>query len=149
MIETMSKRLTGIVIEREVQETHVDVVGLGLKAFSLRAEIMALWADAQPIIDVIKLQLPKVISRGRELYARMMPEEQAMLAAQAPVATFDALWVQEKLKKLGYDPGPLDGIHGQMSRAAVRKFQVEHDLLPDEWPGRETVIAIGVALAGL
>lgn len=141
------KRLAGVVVEKEVDDENVDMVSLGLKIFSLRAEIMALWADCQPVLDVVKTQWPKILARARELYARLMPEAQANLAANAPVATFSALWVQKALLELGYSPGKPDGIHGSASRAAVRNFQADHGLLPDEWPGRETILAIGVALA--
>lgn len=32
------------------------------------------------------------------------------------------------LKDLGFDPGPIDGIHGPLTSDAVRKFQSEHGL---------------------
>lgn len=31
--------------------------------------------------------------------------------------------IQEALHRLGYDPGPVDGIFGPLTRAAVRRFQ--------------------------
>jgi peptidoglycan hydrolase-like protein with peptidoglycan-binding domain len=31
--------------------------------------------------------------------------------------------VQVALQRLGYDPGPVDGIFGPLTRAAIRRFQ--------------------------
>jgi hypothetical protein len=36
--------------------------------------------------------------------------------------------VQEQLAAKGYDPGPVDGVHGLLTRAAVMAFQYDHDL---------------------
>jgi hypothetical protein len=40
----------------------------------------------------------------------------------------DVLNIQEKLTALGYAPGPLDGIYGVTTAAAVRAFQRDHAL---------------------
>jgi peptidoglycan hydrolase-like protein with peptidoglycan-binding domain len=39
--------------------------------------------------------------------------------------------VQEGLERLGYRPGPADGIAGERTRAAVRAYQRDHGLLVD------------------
>ena len=39
--------------------------------------------------------------------------------------------VQEALASFGYRPGPLDGIWGRQTQAAVRAFQSDHGLQPD------------------
>ena len=36
--------------------------------------------------------------------------------------------VQEKLAALGYDPGPVDGVVGPRTRAAIRDYQIDHGL---------------------
>ena len=38
--------------------------------------------------------------------------------------------VQRKLKRLGYDPGPIDGQLGPSTRAALRKFQRANNMPP-------------------
>jgi peptidoglycan hydrolase-like protein with peptidoglycan-binding domain len=45
-----------------------------------------------------------------------MPAEAAMSAA-------DRRQVQTVLHRLGYDPGPVDGLFGPLTRAAIRRFQ--------------------------
>lgn len=44
--------------------------------------------------------------------------------------------VQERLRDLGYDPGPEDGIYGWLTLAAVRDFQRDLGLEPDGIVGR-------------
>ena len=43
----------------------------------------------------------------------------------------DAKALQEDLKRLGYDPGPVDGILGGQVRAALRAYQTARGLKPD------------------
>jgi len=145
----MAKRLAGVVVEKEVPPTTTtDFIGLGLRAFGHRAEISSLIAQIMPIIDVCTVQIPRIMELAKALAPELMPEWQTSLADSAGgiVAMFDVRWVQRSLATLGYDPGPVDGFHGKKSREAVRKFQADHDLLTDEWPGRDTIIAIGIAL---
>ncbi len=47
--------------------------------------------------------------------------------------------IQEMLNRLGYDSGPIDGIMGPMTRAALRRFQEDNGLEPDGTPTEETV----------
>lgn len=66
------------------------------------------------------------------------PEETASAAAisnAAEVAKFATGWLsrsdqvrfaQAMLRQLAFDPGPLDGLQGGKTRAAVRAFQAEH-----------------------
>lgn len=44
--------------------------------------------------------------------------------------------VQSGLSRLGYDPGPVDGVMGSRTEGAIRNYQRDHNLLVD---GRPTV----------
>ncbi|MGV8907115.1 MAG: peptidoglycan-binding protein [Acetobacterium sp.] len=57
-------------------------------------------------------------------------------------------WIQEKLKVLGYDPGPADGIGGPKTDAAIRQFQSDGGLEVDGLVGKNTHIAMLAALNG-
>jgi N-acetylmuramoyl-L-alanine amidase len=46
--------------------------------------------------------------------------------------------LQARLKNLGYDPGPIDGKDGPLTRAAVKAFQMENDLEVDGVAGPKT-----------
>lgn len=55
---------------------------------------------------------------------------------------------QGKLSKLGFDPGPADGLYGASTKAAVLAFQIEHqDLINDGLLGRATMAQIDRSIA--
>jgi len=53
-------------------------------------------------------------------------------AAPAPEVRLDSretiLWVQESLRELGYNPGPLDGAMGRRTRAAIQRYERDNDI---------------------
>lgn len=50
----------------------------------------------------------------------------------------DVFAVQQQLSALGYRPGPLDGVYGPATEAAIRAFQVDRGLDVDGWVGPKT-----------
>ncbi len=54
--------------------------------------------------------------------------------------------VQKKLKTLGFDPGPVDGLFGPATEAAVLAFQRSEDLLVDGIAGPRTLKALDLLL---
>lgn len=54
----------------------------------------------------------------------------------------DVRFLQQKLKDLGYDPGPVDGIFGPRTERAVRSFQAARGLAVDGIVGRRTWAAL-------
>jgi hydrogenase-4 component B len=42
---------------------------------------------------------------------------------EAEMSAPDRRKVQAALQRLGYDPGPVDGVFGPLTRAAIRRFQ--------------------------
>jgi peptidoglycan hydrolase-like protein with peptidoglycan-binding domain len=53
--------------------------------------------------------------------------------------------LQEALKALGHDPGPVDGVFGATTEAAVKAFQQAKDIAVDGIVGRVTWINIDEA----
>jgi peptidoglycan hydrolase-like protein with peptidoglycan-binding domain len=53
--------------------------------------------------------------------------------------------LQEALKALGYDPGPVDGAFGAKTESAVKKFQQAREIAADGIVGRVTWINIDEA----
>jgi peptidoglycan hydrolase-like protein with peptidoglycan-binding domain len=53
--------------------------------------------------------------------------------------------LQEALKILGYDPGPIDGVFGEKTEIAVKKFQEAREIAADGVVGRVTWINIDEA----
>lgn len=60
----------------------------------------------------------------------------------------DVKAVQSRLKQWGYYSGPVDGIYGSATEAAVRKFQQRNGLTVDGKVGSQTAKAIGITLSG-
>jgi hypothetical protein len=55
--------------------------------------------------------------------------------------------VQQRLKELGFDPGPTDGIYGPLTKKAVRAFQANNpELVQDGIPGPLTKRELSKAL---
>ena len=54
----------------------------------------------------------------------------------------DVKYLQESLIKLGYSPGPIDGIFGPKTETAVRSFQIARGLVVDGIMGKNTWDAI-------
>jgi hypothetical protein len=54
----------------------------------------------------------------------------------------DVRQVQELLKRAGFDPGPIDGVFGSITEAAVRQFQTSRGLESDGKVGPMTMAAL-------
>ena len=64
-------------------------------------------------------------ARNRDLaLARMTPEQMA----QVPLKANHVATAQAALQRLGYDPGPADGLIGKRTREAVKAFQRDRGL---------------------
>lgn len=56
--------------------------------------------------------------------------------------------LQNRLKKLGFDPGPVDGLFGDKTLAAVKRFQKAKGLSVDGGVGPKTWDALGIHVKG-
>jgi peptidoglycan hydrolase-like protein with peptidoglycan-binding domain len=65
-----------------------------------------------------------------------------VLPARAPLNPADVSGAQALLKKLGQDPGPIDGILGPRTAAAIRGFQKAERLTIDGTLNAETRAAL-------
>lgn len=54
---------------------------------------------------------------------------------------------QQALKDKGFDPGPVDGVNGPATRAAVKKYQAQQNITPDGVLGEKTLDSLGVKRA--
>lgn len=51
---------------------------------------------------------------------------------------------QQALKDKGFDPGPIDGVDGPKTRAAVSRYQKANNILPNGRLGGDTYDSLGV-----
>lgn len=74
----------------------------------------------------------------------------AALVLATPVFAQDAATiknVQQALKDKGVDPGPVDGIDGPLTQAALKKYQTQQNLTEDGRIGPKTMDSLGVKQA--
>lgn len=52
---------------------------------------------------------------------------------QTPASNYQSTvaGIQKGLQKLGYNPGPVDGVNGQQTQNAIRQYQKDHGLIVD------------------
>ena len=64
-------------------------------------------------------------------------EQVATRVQQPEVAKADVIWIQQRLKELGYYEGSIDGSAGQATRSAIKEYQVDQDIPTDGRPSAE------------
>lgn len=103
-------------------------------------------------------QFPGVLAalRGTEniVVPVVTPVQQAVESQEQIIARMNAgysvAWIkaiQEKLKRLGYDVGDIDGVRGTKTIAAVKAFQTRAGIKDDGLPGPDTNAHLDRALA--
>lgn len=60
-------------------------------------------------------------------------------------SNMDVAWAQRALKKLGFDPGPIDNVMGPKTQKAIVDFQRSQGLETDGWLGGETQTKLRLA----
>jgi peptidoglycan hydrolase-like protein with peptidoglycan-binding domain len=78
------------------------------------------------------------------------PETYVALKANAKVkakTTAVVVQIQATLKKYGYYTGPIDGVYGDATTAAVKQLQTDLGVTADGKVGPETVVAFNKAVA--
>ena len=76
---------------------------------------------------VAKELSPQQLEQAQRLAQAWSPGTASLAAAASPTRAFVAL-VQDKLLRSGHDPGPVDGMIGSASRAAIRAFQAARQI---------------------
>ena len=69
----------------------------------------------------------------------------SLYVRSAPVSSDDVKEVQQSLRDKGYTPGPVDGVMGSRTRAALRQYQRDQNLPATGWLDSETAQRFGVA----
>lgn len=152
-----------------------QVMGAHWKTLGYRS-VQAMWEDAQTVEGQVRVMVAyiKQFNLDDELNARnwagfakgyngpnyrkynydkQMAEAYKRLVAghsttDAKAARKEQVrWVQEKLNELGYGPLTKDGVLGEKTVAAVRRFQSDSALVVDGDPGTMTINEIHAQLA--
>jgi membrane-bound lytic murein transglycosylase B len=62
----------------------------------------------------------------------------SMADAEGALSSEELAALQGALARLGYEPGPIDGLLGPATRAALRRFQADNDMIADGYPDAAT-----------
>lgn len=74
------------------------------------------------------------------------PHDEALGAFPGVLESVHVKAIQRALRAQGFDPGPLDGDFGPLTRKAVKRFQLKNGLSPDGVVGPVTWAALGGTL---
>ncbi len=69
--------------------------------------------------------------------AESVPQPEVEARPTATPATGDVVWIQRRLKDLGYYSGPIDGDAGGATRRAIREYQADQGLSTTGMPTPE------------
>ncbi len=121
--------------------TDKDQVDLG----SAPVEQQENAAQSQPAED--KTAANAQPAGGTQQQANVRPAAGPQQQAYAPANSETIRSIQAGLAKLGFDPGPADGIAGTKTRSAISAFQQQNGLAPDGVPSQELAQRINQQIA--
>ena len=83
--------------------------------------------------DAIHVREHRYITKKvqNKLFAKDAPEYDPYLPLKVGDQGVSVLYMQKRLKELGYDPGKPDGVYGRKTVAAVALFQETYGMLPE------------------
>lgn len=122
------KRMGMTVTKREVQDGIWTIEAeTASRKVELEIEPLSeLSSQARVEVSQSDFALVKDSSTGTGILEQITVDLSRLSDARQRVAT-----VQMLLVELGYDPGGVDGLKGQNTRRAIRRFQREHEIRPD------------------
>ena len=105
---------------------------------------LSIWASIA-LVAALWLHFP-VSHAGDDMAAENSEMQKQLEAYQSPYHLVKA--VQKRLDAWGYCPGPIDGILGPKTRAALMAFQKDNDLRVDGLIGIETLRRLDLIRTG-
>jgi murein L,D-transpeptidase YcbB/YkuD len=97
-----------------------------MNILSLLPMLLSVLGRGKPILETPIKDVIDIIGK--------LPHEER----EEEIEPIDIRVAQEKLKAQGYDPGPIDGFAGSLTREAARKYQQAHGLEADGLIGQRT-----------
>ncbi len=94
--------------------------------------------------SVTETQPAVTTTEGGKAFQIIVPKPGQPIGPQSPAKNVKQ--VQKAMNMLGYDVGTPDGVYGEKTLKAVRKFQKKHDLGADGLVGVKTAKAINKEL---
>lgn len=121
-----------------------NMVRIALRIVARRQQIETTWLRAYGLFDEVQKLLPEINKLLREVAPELLPPAPnvvpittgtKMMMRDGSVHEFDVEWLQESLNQLINANLKVDGIYGERTRDAVKKFQTSRGLTADGWAG--------------
>ena len=109
-----------------------------LARFQHDRRLPATGALNQATVTAMGLEPGQLVARG---YA---PRPEPRVATAAPVGPVTTRAVQERLRRLGYYHGPIDGVWGRGTALAFERFEQRNGYPAASTPTRQTLAALGL-----
>ena len=87
--------------------------------------------------DNVVVDVPADRSMNNNVASSESSAPATMESQQSSYDKADVIWIQQRLKDLGYYDGPVDGSVGKVTRGAVRDYQRDQDVTADGQPTAE------------
>jgi peptidoglycan hydrolase-like protein with peptidoglycan-binding domain len=108
----------------------------------------ALFGSANPeLIGDDLLSVPPPPPSSRDFSAQRFSQVVPIQGLRFGDRGSDVTNLQQELRRLGFNPGAVDGFYGLGTQRAVSEFQRANGLFPDGVAGRETLTALGISSA--
>ena len=111
-------------------------IGLAFRVIKAIPDLERLLVLMGPLIREFQRMDPQALPLAQHIIGEILPELKAKTQAK-----FDVRWLQASLNKIGADL-KVDGVYGDATRDAVRKFQSARGLDEDGWAGIVTCTKI-------
>ncbi len=132
---------------REIKRSEVREGDMTFRISNGRAVHVGYAIDSESVVEAKGRDVGVVKSRikGWDRYARPPFYSVRVLKLTSPyMRGEDVKTVQTELKRLGYNPGQIDGIYGKKTERAVKRFQKASGLKSDGIVGKRTYTALGL-----
>jgi len=87
--------------------------------------------------EPVAVEEPPVAAEGQVEVAQPPESAPASAISPSPWSHEDVVWIQQRLKALGYYSGTVDGSAGQQTRNAIEAYQQDQGVTPDGKPTAE------------
>jgi peptidoglycan hydrolase-like protein with peptidoglycan-binding domain len=102
------------------------------------------------IAMAVTLAIPGASSISTSVLAAPVPYNQLNMDAVPAISSSGVARIQALLKEKGFDPGPIDGVVGSRTSAALRAYQDAYGIKASGTIDNQTLFALGaIDLAGL
>jgi hypothetical protein len=127
-------------------ELAVKALGQRQNIEAIIAKAMPILTKAQPIVADVMKEWPQLAPQVQEVWTKLFGALAQPANSGAPM-DFSLKWLQDGLNKVGMGPIPVDGVMGEKTHDAIKKYQQASGQVADGWAGIQTTTSLYNELA--